>query len=454
MKLAPLAAAMCLIVLPSAVEPAAQQGVPRLRFQTQADQAAYLNHVRSMLEKGFVLGRPGLRAAEKHRQAALRLCDDDPRLDYAYGLVLLKQLSHNAAVEQFEAAANRPGVPYLPAWKASARSRLLKKEYPSGLEKLVRLSRVLEKTDSEWLDAETKSESARWIGRIVGFLQLTLKSKRQTALLEKQDAVIGEILKEERRLAYEAGYRDVHEQFEKLSQQADQVRSQAVEQQAAAKKLEKEAITVERQLVEKEREKLKMTAQEWENWLDEQTATYDKQLGKLKQEHVAIDERKQSLSKSTFLVQQEIGVLNNIATNRNNRSGVPLRLLNEIQQRNRWLNGYHVQYHAALRQMGLIQRNAAVVARQRQSAVRRYEKATGNVVKQSGALDKWTARLNNKAKKIKKKPVGKSVRASWLRRRIRSLRTYVDFDLDAERKRVLDSYGVPKANGQEKKATS
>jgi len=82
-------------------------------FANPEDRAAYLQLVEALLEEGLTQsGSSAIQAAEKKAEAARRLCESDPRLDYAMGLVYLKNFRAETAIEAFRAADELGESPY------------------------------------------------------------------------------------------------------------------------------------------------------------------------------------------------------------------------------------------------------------------------------------------------------------------------------------------------------
>src|SRR5262245_56233983 len=70
-------------------------------------EAALAGHLKEAFEEGFVIGPRHLQEAVKRLNLARRAAPGDPRVDYAHGLVLLKQSQTKPAVAQFEAAVKQ-----------------------------------------------------------------------------------------------------------------------------------------------------------------------------------------------------------------------------------------------------------------------------------------------------------------------------------------------------------
>jgi hypothetical protein len=112
---------------------------------TSKTRMQYGNH-RNRLLKAIAHTSPStlsLEMARKDYAAARAQFDQDPRLDYAFGLVLWKHEQYSEAIEMFQTAARLDGVPFLPAALAVAWGRFLVHDERRGLDQLAHVARLL-----------------------------------------------------------------------------------------------------------------------------------------------------------------------------------------------------------------------------------------------------------------------------------------------------------------------
>jgi hypothetical protein len=84
---------------------------------------------------------------------------------------------------------------------------------------------------------------------------------------------------------------------------------------------------------------------------------------------------------------------------------------------------------------------AQALLQRRAYAVQQYETATGELLKKNNQLAKWSARLGEKKKKLEHAVPAKDLQEN-LERKLESFRTYVDLDLESERLRLLELFGI------------
>ena len=103
---------------------------------------------------------------------------------------------------------------------------------------------------------------------------------------------------------------------------------------------------------------------------------------------------------------------------------------------------YEQEYASTGQKMVQIGEQANIVLQQRAECVQDYEAATGKLVKKSGQLEKRAAWADAKKKKLEGAAAGKAKPAGIGDGKFPSFVSYVPFDLEAEKKRVLESFSI------------
>src|SRR5579863_4234020 len=132
----------------------------------EVDEAAIEGHLRAAFDEGYIVGPRRLQAAQKHLADARRLAPGDPRIDYATGLVFLKQGQVKPATAQFDSAIRREGTAYWPAWQAVIWAHLSEKQYETGLARLDEFAVIVRKAEQPDELSEAQREAARWVGQL------------------------------------------------------------------------------------------------------------------------------------------------------------------------------------------------------------------------------------------------------------------------------------------------
>ncbi|HEY4263358.1 MAG TPA: hypothetical protein VGM98_24560, partial [Schlesneria sp.] len=316
--------------------------------------------------------------------------------------------------------------------------------YSSGYSRLTEFAKRLSRSQVELVERE---QAAEWIGQVLAALQKSVDTVKQREALLREDETLAEILGPALNPAVARGKSSVHAMHALMEGDVQQAR------EIAQAKEEKEHAEREKQVAKdfeastEKREALKKTAEDTKKYMDQQLAAFDKQLTRLERDYEFLQKRVMSITASQLQLGTEMSLLSQQsgALSNNNRGGNGV-LAQVYQQRMNVLEVQQIRYQVDMDQtlastMAVSQR-AQMVVGQRSAAVRQYERATGQIVQQDSAIDKWQDRLKKDGEKLKEQPKPKAGPVANKIQQARSFRTYVDLDLIQERDRVLDSLGI------------
>lgn len=146
----------------------------RLSRLNDLQRVQYIQAFRGLLLDGLPSGKRGatanLDSARQHVRSARALCRDDPRLPYAFGLVLLAQGETDEALQEFSTACELAQAPHLGALANLAGIHLQRSEHDAAVEVLVRLADGLSGETDAWPTQTVRAGLADVVGRAVGFL--------------------------------------------------------------------------------------------------------------------------------------------------------------------------------------------------------------------------------------------------------------------------------------------
>lgn len=391
--------------------------------------------VDEMFQVGFARGP---RAMEKTQQ----LCDtlraespNDPRIDYAQGIVLLKLLRNKEAKSAFQLATKRTGAPYLPAWQALIWSYFVVKEYDDGYDRVVEFSKLVEKSDG--LTEDDRRACTYWIGHLMAAVEMTLDFPGRESWMQTEKRILGQT--SERFVdAYNSGKEDVHARHMVLEDDIRQTREKEKERQAEIQG--KKQVQVDKSLdaAKQKRDDLKKSAEDMKEEFEEQSANFKKQMERLEREYAMLERRSMSLMTQMLTLDQQINLFQN---NRSSNS-VSVQNLAAIQNR-RAMADVEFQLTAAAAQQ--LSSRAQKMTEERSEFVAQYEKTTGDIVKEDAGVQKWKERTEKQADELKKSAKKPKPPAPALAAKIQavtSFKTYLDLDLTLERDKVLQSYGI------------
>ena len=422
-----------------------------------ATESALAGHLKNAFEEGFVIGPRHLQEAVKNLNLARRAAPGDPRVEYAHGLVLLKQSQMKPAVAQFEAALKQDGRYWL-AWQAVIWACLVDKQYDAGLNKLDDYARVVQAAENPDEVSEAQRDAARWIGQLIEALTRCADSRKLHDLLAAHQVHLLETFGDELSEAVEAGREAIRDREFALEHAAGVARQIADKEKERRKQEKSSKIDKDLEGLGKAAEDAKKSAEEWKEWLDDTLAKADKQLGLHERDYKFLEQRAESLMQSITLVGREITVLELGISTMNPRTTSPLagqQAQFQLQQRQNQMFGYQLDYNATVGRMSDVAQQGSLLTQQRAEAIQRYEKETGQLVKKNADLAKWTARLKDEKQKLTvQKPVAKAGKkaAAGDKKQAFTLKNYLPLEFDVEKERVLSSLALsPKDDGGERK---
>lgn len=456
---------VCALYLTCALAPAADKksaskdsGETRNAASTavSGEHAKVGEKLKEAFDDGFVIGPKRLQEAAKLLVQARKLAPDEPRVDYAHGLVLLKQSQNKPAVVQFEAAIKHDGGPFWPAWKAAIWSHFVEKQYEPGLKRLVEFARhVREAAPGEPTAAQR--DAAHWIGQILEALTIIPDAKKHKGSIAEHQAQTLDALGDSLSLAVEEGRELLRARAVELGIAAAASRDTAEQIDKRRKQDQSDKLDKDLEGVDKAKEEAAKSKDDWKKWLDDALPQFDKQLGQLDKDYLALQQRGAALEQQYIQAGTRLTAINANLSLLNPRNTDPITLGNLREQalvmQNQML-AYQVEYNLNLERVSNLAQRAAGVADQRATAIGRYEQATGDLLKKNSDLDKWSTRLKDKKQKLTAKP-GKGSKKDVDKKLPASMKTLMPLDLERERDEVLAAFGIqPPAADAEKPAAS
>ena len=187
--------------------------------ETSKSRMVYGNH-RNRLLKAAVHQHPSalsLELARKDYAAARAQYDEDPRLDYVFGLVLWAHGQSAEAIDMFQTAARLDDdAPFLPAGLAVAWGRFLIHDERRGMEQLHRVARVLAKSDGDYPPSTQREQAAISIGRALGYLSQTGRVPELAETVGLTATAVRNRLPTALQAAYDSGFSDVGQRESEL----------------------------------------------------------------------------------------------------------------------------------------------------------------------------------------------------------------------------------------------
>ena len=402
---------------------------------SEADQARFRASVERMLDRGFKPGPQGLKAAEESYREAARLRPGDPRLEYAWGLVLLRQFRHRKATERLRLATELSGAPYWPAWQALVWCRLTAGDFEPGAESALGLAEHVSGDKSA--DEEAQRDAAVWLGRVIEGLEITTEPAARRERVAEINARILQLFGPELQKAYKSGKQQTRERRAALKQEIDAIREKAIKQNAQKNLAGQEQIQTALEELAEKKAATAQAAAESKEWFDERSREYDKQLVGLNKDREYLRRRAASVQQSLYGLAMEYAMRDLIRQNARVAGFDLLRLQQEMQ----WL-GYEMESQATFRQWLAAERRAAAVLGRRRVAEAKHSAQARALKRQTQTLDRLAERLEQRSENLDEQPLDRSPELSVRMQRMRRLSAYVDLDLEAERFGILEAFGI------------
>jgi hypothetical protein len=397
--------------------------------------------IRLLLELGFERGPKQLEAARRHLDQARRLAPDDPRVDYAWGLVLLDNAQHKQASAHFDAAVKSRGQPHWPAWQALIWACVVEKQFDKALELAESYARLVARGGAEQL-AE-RQQAARWLGRLLAALRKTAPSGRKLAdQVVDAGQRLAEILGQDLRESFELGESMVEELHAALEERSASGASKATDSTGGKQPEAADRVKNRLEELEKERTAAERSAEEWKKWLDQSLEKADKALEAIEKEYQALDARGQALERQIVQLGQDLTrleVQGSLGAAQQGTGATAAQLYN--QKQNQLLN-CQLEYNANAVSMQKVGRRGQLAMQERAAIIERYQKATGDLVKKSADLDKWSSRAQEVKKKYDLKAASKAGGAKKPARSAPSFKAYLPLDPRALGKELLQDLGL------------
>lgn len=416
---------------------------------SEADEEELAGQLKDAFEDGYIVGPKRLKDAQKILAQARKTAPGDPRIDYANGLVLWKQGQVKPATAQFEAAVTREGAAYWPAWQTAIWALLGDKQYEPGLKRLDEFAAIVRQGEKPEEVSEVQREAARWMGQLLEAVVHLPEARKFDDLLAEHQVKVLDTLGDKLSESLEEGRELMRARQFELDQAAGVARSNAERKKTLRDQDKTEQIEKNLEGADKEKEDAKKSEAEWKKWLDDFLAGSDKQLGQLEKDYNSLEQRSQSLFQSYTLAGTQLTAL------QLQMSPQFLKTMNAQQATNlqeqfnacqAQMVGYQVEYNLTLGKMSDVSERGAQAMQLRANGIKRYEDATGQLVKKAKDLDKWTTRMKAEKKKLVTQKTAAKKGAPEKKVPV-SLKTVLPINLEQERDRLLATFaGAAKDN--------
>lgn len=232
--------------------------------------------LRALFESGSK-GTPSAVAAAKAKYDALHAAHPtDPRIDYAYGVVLINQRKYREATEIL-ARYLTTDKPQLTAYCLQIGALVPLRESSKVLEQAVALAKHL-RAEAGNAPETSQLDAARFLGTIFRYLELSRKGSVDTRLLNETKREVLALLDERCTAAYEEGYNTTAKRHSELQKQYESQQEKLKEKITDRKERDKLAVEQAKSTSGAANEKSQFT-QEQLREVQQQYAELQKQVG-------------------------------------------------------------------------------------------------------------------------------------------------------------------------------
>jgi len=221
--------------------------VPWLRDSKMTERVKYLTAMQKFLKSGWEEKPAALETARGHFEAAKRLCADDPRLDYSFGLVLWKHGLHSEARKEWEAATRTGKQPFLPALSVLAWATLLDKDSAAGFAAIERVAEAVAHARGDYPTLAQRSHATLFLGRAIGFLKGPGKSPELIEQVLNTEQKLFDGLPDDLRKTFEHGQAQAARRCEQFQQRIERPEADVVAEREQEKQRMAEELSVLRQ---------------------------------------------------------------------------------------------------------------------------------------------------------------------------------------------------------------
>ncbi len=398
----------------------------------RAEPTDAVPQIAALLEEGWQ--SPSADAIQQLYEAALRADSEDTRAELAMALVHLKARQFREAVPVLDRAVTRDGG-NLAAWRAYTWLLILLREHETAIVQMEQLAASLGVGKGATAPESHQMETARWLGRLSGFLSGPAANAAAAELLaEREDQIRGRLL-ESQREAHDAGRDDVLSRYQEIQSEIEKLRADAEAARDEARRIGREAIARERTDLVAQSDSLDDQARSAQSRYDTEAAELNGQLTPLQIRYGELERLAAPYQNRIREISVRIADLERRAAATEDQNEKD-RLLREAD---RW----RIEIDRDRRDLRIIAREAAVVSAQAAqvqaqiaSAARQYQTQRNSLSAQARkiearrkALDREEASLDDPAKT----PAAARVKLNSLS----SLTIYIKYPLEDERARLL-----------------
>jgi hypothetical protein len=387
----------------------------KLTFADERQRVEY----ESALQQLLLVQEPNLlrsrTAAKEAYERAKNLCRDDPRLPYAYGLVLSHHSEPRKSLAMLDEAANSKSHFYTPAWRAGIYTRLKSQNsYAAAMKRLIDLSSRIELAQAASDKPVDHAPLCQWMGMAAGFLlnAAPLTPDVQVEMKKGTEQILASLQPADQQ-HFNAGIEQVRKKFESQKGHADAKEKALEQKKMSKKKASRNRLLQLREKSVADRSEASASIELEKRKMEKVNVDTDRRLQELKKEH---DEVSALLVEAKKELAREETLGRGIVFSEAGKSDAQ-RAVEELQQ-----------------EVDRIEAEASELDADRSMQEQEFLSETDALARKSAERKSEEEKLKKVLKRNQKlAPKQKSP----LRRRSESIATYLPFDVKQEKLRLL-----------------
>lgn len=362
-----------------------------------------------------------------------------PYLEYAFALVLSRNLQPKQAVTHLQAAARSRSPVLLPAHEELIRRGIAASDYQPALEMLAEYACLIDELSSDSGDTTEARRAAGWLGGMVAYLEGPANAPDEIEELSKLTGSQLKLLLDRRFVKdYETGRQAVKDLQADLEKQVDEATTQSTSKQLDDQK----ELETRKEQVEQRTATIRETSTSAQKTMREQLGDVDGKIKLLEKQFNFSLEAEQRLIASQVILQAEIRRLKqqqNVNQNSNDRF-VNNGFLPRAGQIGEQIAAAEVQYALSINQHVILlqsrfelMQHAKSLLLIRQGLAQKAGMTAVQTQSQLELMKRWENRLEAEGKKQDKAKTSESSSVARIRRRMSDLATYDQISLEQRR---------------------
>lgn len=406
-----------------------------------ADEPDLKQEVAKLFETGWQPSLKANAAADEQFAKLDKLAPVDRRIPYAHALVKIRQRKYAEASRLVEDVVSREPHNWH-AWRTKIWLSMLMKNYDQAMAEMDRVAQLVAAVDDEVAPEQIESLQAglaRFLGRMFGYLDGPAGDDVPLAGLDEGRRSVEARLSAAQREVFAQAQRTVTDRFAELTGEGDRTREQALADAEARKEQIQDDLRQQEQRIDEELGEIDPLREKFESEFQSEMADLREKERPLLERLTRLEAQAARVRNEAAPLAAEIDHLERRAARE--RDEVRRRsLLREADRIAIILRRYEAELLALDREYAGVNAQRARLLAQAQQAQARYQRDMGHLQARVEGLRKELKKIDLQERNLSKPATGNVPRARELDRVAKAFTTYEQLPLEAERRRILDSF--------------